>query len=357
MSGDIAVTYTSRKPPAAWIAELTEAGLADAARSQPVTLFEGSAPEAAALYPRNLNAGLTVALAAGIDRTRVRVVADPSVTTNTHEIEVTGGCRRRFPALRQQALSGQSQDVDDHRAEPCLRRAATLRTDAVRPSHARSSERDESIEPPMSLIEALPFADLCLDCSALTSGSDLSEQAWTKEAIALLTGDGRRSADTHLVKPNFPGLPGIDIYFKDESTHPTGSLKHRLARSLFLYGICNGAIRQGHDPGRGLVGLDGGERGVFRAVPETALHRRDAAHDQPGKGRRHSALRRALRLRRSRRRHLRRGDPHRRRNRRLLSRPVHLSPSGRPTGAATTTSPRASSSRCRARCTPCRHGW
>ena len=28
-------------------------------------------------------------------------------------------------------------------------------------------------------------------------------------------------------------------------THPTGSLKHRLARSLFLYGICNGRIR--HD--------------------------------------------------------------------------------------------------------------
>ncbi|NDV86742.1 pyridoxal-phosphate dependent enzyme [Aurantimonas aggregata] len=93
--------------------------------------------------------------------------------------------------------------------------------------------------------DTLPFADLCLDCSALLSGADLSGQAWTKEAIALLTGDGRRSADTHLVKPNFPGLPGIDIYFKDESTHPTGSLKHRLARSLFLYGICNGAIRQG----------------------------------------------------------------------------------------------------------------
>ena len=95
------------------------------------------------------------------------------------------------------------------------------------------------------MTEALPFADLCLDCSALLSLSGQSEQAWTKEAIALLTGDGRRSADTHLVKPNFPGLPGIDVYFKDESTHPTGSLKHRLARSLFLYGICNGAIRQG----------------------------------------------------------------------------------------------------------------
>jgi cysteine synthase len=61
----------------------------------------------------------------------------------------------------------------------------------------------------------------------------------------MLQGDGRRSADTHLVNPIFAGLRGISIYLKDESTHPTGSLKHRLARSLFLYGICNGRIREG----------------------------------------------------------------------------------------------------------------
>ncbi|MEX6505279.1 PLP-dependent cysteine synthase family protein [Jiella sp. M17.18] len=71
------------------------------------------------------------------------------------------------------------------------------------------------------------------------------DRAWVRQAIALLEGDGRRSADTHLVNPVFPGLKGISIYLKDESTHPTGSLKHRLARSLFLYGICNGAIREG----------------------------------------------------------------------------------------------------------------
>jgi cysteine synthase A len=37
---------------------------------------------------------------------------------------------------------------------------------------------------------------------------------------------------------------GIDLYLKDESVHPTGSLKHRLARSLFLYALCNGWIDQ-----------------------------------------------------------------------------------------------------------------
>ncbi|WP_368648573.1 PLP-dependent cysteine synthase family protein [Castellaniella ginsengisoli] len=76
--------------------------------------------------------------------------------------------------------------------------------------------------------------------SALTP----EDRDWTRRAIRILEADGRRSADTHLVKPDFPGLRGIDIYFKDESTHPTGSLKHRLARSLFLYGICNGRIRE-----------------------------------------------------------------------------------------------------------------
>lgn len=70
------------------------------------------------------------------------------------------------------------------------------------------------------------------------------EREWARHAIRILSGDGHRSADTHLLKPLFPGLKGISVYLKDESTHPTGSLKHRLARSLFLYGICNGKIRQ-----------------------------------------------------------------------------------------------------------------
>jgi len=42
-----------------------------------------------------------------------------------------------------------------------------------------------------------------------------------------------------------PAEWGVDLYLKDESTHPTGSLKHRLARSLFLYAICNGWVTGG----------------------------------------------------------------------------------------------------------------
>ncbi len=77
--------------------------------------------------------------------------------------------------------------------------------------------------------------------------STWSGAAWLHSAISKIEADFQRSADTHLI-----ALPiakyndaGIDLYFKDESTHPTGSLKHRLARSLFLYALCNGWIREG----------------------------------------------------------------------------------------------------------------
>ncbi|WP_305370258.1 PLP-dependent cysteine synthase family protein [Photobacterium leiognathi] len=68
---------------------------------------------------------------------------------------------------------------------------------------------------------------------------------WVNNAIRKIDADYQRSADTHLIKLELPSLDGIDIYLKDESTHPTGSLKHRLARSLFLYALCNGWIKEG----------------------------------------------------------------------------------------------------------------
>ncbi len=65
---------------------------------------------------------------------------------------------------------------------------------------------------------------------------------WINHAIRAIEADYQRSADTHLIKLEIPCLAGVDLYLKDESTHPTGSLKHRLARSLFLYAITNGWI-------------------------------------------------------------------------------------------------------------------
>lgn len=68
------------------------------------------------------------------------------------------------------------------------------------------------------------------------------DRAWSNRAIATIEADFNRSADTHLIKVEVPSCPDIDLYLKDESTHPSGSLKHRLARSLFLYHLCNGSI-------------------------------------------------------------------------------------------------------------------
>ena len=68
---------------------------------------------------------------------------------------------------------------------------------------------------------------------------------WLRQSIAVLQQESARSADTHLLRLVFPGFPGIDFYFKDEASHPSGSLKHRLARSLYLYSLCNGRLEQG----------------------------------------------------------------------------------------------------------------
>ncbi|KAF1699393.1 cysteine synthase [Pseudoxanthomonas jiangsuensis] len=73
----------------------------------------------------------------------------------------------------------------------------------------------------------------------------MSQRDWVAAAIRKIEADFNRSADTHLIPVPLPGWPGIDVYLKDESSHPTGSLKHRLARSLFLYALANGWLREG----------------------------------------------------------------------------------------------------------------
>ncbi|MBL1375690.1 PLP-dependent cysteine synthase family protein, partial [Acinetobacter baumannii] len=71
-------------------------------------------------------------------------------------------------------------------------------------------------------------------------------RAWADNAVRLIEADARRSADTHLLRYPLPAAwadtVDVQLYLKDESTHITGSLKHRLARSLFLYALCNGFV-------------------------------------------------------------------------------------------------------------------
>jgi len=72
-------------------------------------------------------------------------------------------------------------------------------------------------------------------------------RAWVADAVRRVEADAGRSADTHLHVLRLPETPTqalayIEVYLKDESVHPTGSLKHRLARSLFLHALCSGWI-------------------------------------------------------------------------------------------------------------------
>jgi cysteine synthase len=60
---------------------------------------------------------------------------------------------------------------------------------------------------------------------------DAGYREWLAGAIRKVRAEAIRSADTHLLAVPALGERGVDIYLKDESTHPTGSLKHRLARS------------------------------------------------------------------------------------------------------------------------------
>ncbi len=78
--------------------------------------------------------------------------------------------------------------------------------------------------------------------SHYSNQAELDDREWLIDAMAQINADFNRSADTHLYKIALGGLDGIQVYLKDEATHPTGSLKHRLARSLIFYGLCNGKI-------------------------------------------------------------------------------------------------------------------
>lgn len=84
---------------------------------------------------------------------------------------------------------------------------------------------------------------------------------WTAAAVAKIKAEMNRSSDTHLLEVPLPASWDVQLYLKDESTHPSGSLKHRLARSLFLYALCNGWLL----PGRPVVEASSGSTAVSEA--------------------------------------------------------------------------------------------
>ncbi len=79
------VTHTVRKPPSTLFGPDAEP------LTEPKIVFSGYAREAALRYPESVNVTAAVSLAGiGLDRTEVRIIADPAVDRNQHEIAAEG---------------------------------------------------------------------------------------------------------------------------------------------------------------------------------------------------------------------------------------------------------------------------
>lgn len=92
-AGEVEVSIQVAKPPAAWskISYVEALGVDLASLATATTLFDGSARAGVPHFPQNVNIAAVLSLAgAGFDRTRLRVVADPALTRNTHTIRVSG---------------------------------------------------------------------------------------------------------------------------------------------------------------------------------------------------------------------------------------------------------------------------
>lgn len=97
MGGLHSVTLTTRKPPKglAGAPYLVENNINLDSLSEAKVVFEGNALEAAKAFPANINVAAALSLAGiGPIETRVRIIADPKATENTHEVYAEGAFGR-----------------------------------------------------------------------------------------------------------------------------------------------------------------------------------------------------------------------------------------------------------------------
>lgn len=86
-------TLTTRKPPPSFEGApfIEERKIDLLTVKQPMLLYEGTAREAVNLFPSNINVAASLSLAGvGADKTRVKIIADPTIKNIIHEVHVRG---------------------------------------------------------------------------------------------------------------------------------------------------------------------------------------------------------------------------------------------------------------------------
>ncbi len=111
------MTYQSRKSPASWRGSYAEQLIDLSAVNEAQIFFEGSAREAARLFPANANVAATIALGGiGLDATRVQLMVDPATQRNTHTLHAEG-LFGEFHLAERPAARQQSENIDPRGTE------------------------------------------------------------------------------------------------------------------------------------------------------------------------------------------------------------------------------------------------